>query len=82
MIFSATLKNHIRYLWAVFKLFIKYNIVINSKKTFIDYLFVKLLNQKINSLDLFTNKEKLKIIISLQFLYTLISLEHYLRLIE
>ena len=82
MIFSAILKNHIRYLRAIFELFVKYNIIINSKKTFIDYFSVKLLSQKINSLDLFTNKEKLKIIVSLQFLYTLISLEHYLRLIE
>ena len=82
VIFSATLENHIRHLRAVFKLFVKYNIAINSKKAFIDYLFVKLLNQKINSLDLFTNKEKLKTIVLLQFLYTLISLKHYLKLIE
>ena len=82
MIFSATLKNHVRYLRAIFELFIKYNIVINSKKTFIDYFFVKLLSQKINSLDLFTDEEKFKVIISLQFSYTLASLEYYLKLIE
>ena len=82
IIFSPTLKDHIKHLRAIFDLFARYNIAINSKKAFIDYLSVKLLDQKINSLDLFTDEEKLKVIASLQFSYTLISLEHYLRLID
>ena len=44
IIFLIILENYIRYLRAIFKLFIKYNIIINLKKTFIDYFFVKLLN--------------------------------------
>ena len=43
VIFSAILKNYIRYLRAVFRLFAKYNIAINPKKTFINYFSVKLL---------------------------------------
>ena len=82
VIFSATLKNHVRHLRAVFGLFAKYNIAINPKKAFIDYPSVKLLGQKVNSLDLSTDEEKLRAIASLDFPYTLASLEHYLSLTE
>ena len=80
IIFSPTLKDHVKHLRAVFDLFAKYNIAINPKKAFIGYPSVKLLGQKVNSLDLSTDKKKLKAIASLQFPYTLASLEHYLRL--
>ncbi len=63
---------------AVLGLFVKFNVSVNLKKAFINYSSVKLLGQKINSFELATNKEKLKAITSLKFLYTLNVLKHYL----
>ena len=58
------------------------NIFIKSKKIFLDYFNVQLLNQKINSFDLITTKDKLKIIFKLHFSRTLRQLKTYFNLIE
>ncbi len=78
VIHSATLEDHVKYLRAVLGLFAKFNVSVNLKKAFIGYPSVKLLGQKVNSFGLATDKEKLKAIASLKFLYTLNALEHYL----
>ena len=62
VIFSETLDDHVKYLRFIFKLFAKYNILINPKKIFLGYLFVNLLGQKVDSLELTTSEEKLKAI--------------------
>ena len=54
------------------------NISINFVKAFIDYLFVNLLRQHVNSLDLFIDKDKIKIIFELIFSQNLNDLETYL----
>ena len=56
--------------------------MINSIKTFLSYLFIKLFDQKMNFFDFLTNEEKFKTIILSMFLYILISLKHYLSFIK
>ena len=58
------------------------NIHLSSRKSFLDYSFVQLLNQKIDALELTTTKEKFIVIINLFFLRILVQLEKYLDLIE
>lgn len=82
VIHSVTLEEHVEHLRAIFDLFVKYNISINSKKIFLGYSSVKLLDQKIDSFDLSIDDEKLKVIASLNFPHTLVSLEHYLDLTD
>ncbi len=80
VIYLATLEKHMKHLRAIFDLFVKYNILINPKKAFLDYPSIKLLDQKIDFFNLFINDEKLKTIASLNFPHTLASLKHYLGL--
>ncbi len=82
VIFSRTLKNHLKHLHVVFRLFLKKRISISSKKSFIDYSSVILLDQKVDDFDLTTSVEKLKIITSLNFSWTLRALNIYLDMIE
>ncbi len=82
VIFSRTLKNHLKHLHVMFKLFSKKRISISSKKPFIDYSSVILLDQKVNDFDLTTLVKKLKIITSLNFSWTLRALNIYLDMIE
>ena len=82
IVFFKTLKKHIQHLNNIFSLFVKKNIFIKSNKTFLNYSTVQLLDQKVNLLDLTTNKKKLKIIVCLTFLCTLKKLEIYLDLMR
>lgn len=82
VIFSRTLKNHLKHLHVVFRLFSKKRISISSKKSFIDYSSVILLDQKVDDFDLTTSVEKLKIITSLNFSWTLHALNIYLNMTE
>ncbi len=67
VIFSKTLKDHLKHLHVVFQLFSKKRISILSKKSFIDYSSVILLDQKVDDFDLTISVEKLKTITSLNF---------------
>ena len=80
--FSKTLSEHLEHLRRMFALFRQHRISLNLKKSFLDYLSVTLLEQRVNFLDLFTSEEKLKIIISLRFPKSLRKLETFLRLIR
>ncbi len=82
IIYFKTLKKHLHYLSAIFSLFVKRDIFIKLSKVFLEYLTVQLLRQKISSLRLATDKEKLKAIVCLTFLCTLKELETYLELTE
>ena len=58
------------------------NIYLLSRKSFLDYSFVQLLNQKIDVLKLATAEEKLIVIANFFFSKTLAQLEKYLDFIE
>lgn len=82
VIFSRTLKDHLKHLHVVFQLFSKKRVSISSKKSFIDYSSVILLDQKVDDFDLTISVEKLKTIISLDFSWTLHALNIYLNMID
>ena len=80
VIFSRTEDEHLHHLEQIFKIFKQHNISIKPTKTFIAYPSVRLLGQKVNSLGLATDEDKLRAISSLKFPVTLRQLEHYLGL--
>ena len=82
VVFSHILKKHISHLHVVFQLLDNYEINLSFKKFFLKYFIVNLLNQKIDAFDLTTTIDKLKIIVKLNFLYTLKNLKIYLELID
>lgn len=80
VIFSKNQQEHLDHLKAVFETFQKFNISIKPSKTFLAYPSVRLLGQKVNSLGLVTDEDKLRAISKLKFPTTLRQLEHYLGL--
>lgn len=80
IIFSHILEDHLKHFCQVFTLFIEKNISIKPGKSFIDYLLVYLLYQKVDLPGLVTKKEKLQAISKLKFPHILMQLEHYLDL--
>ena len=77
VIFFETLDDHFLHFRKIFEILIKNNIFINSKKIFLRYSSVSLLNQHVISLKLFTNKKKLKTIVNFRFSKTLRQLKTY-----
>jgi hypothetical protein len=73
---------HVTHLIKIFEILIENEISINSKKTFIEYSSIQLLEQRVDSLNLFTDEEKLKAIAKLKFSRILKQLKTYLDLIE
>ena len=82
VIYSKTLKKHFIHFRKIFDMLDSNNISIKSKKTFIDYFTIHLLNQKINSLKLIIAKKKLKIIFRFFFSKTLQLLKIYFDFID
>ena len=82
VIFSKTIEKHVVHLRSVFDMLQHNNIFIKFNKIFLNYSSVTLLDQKMNSFDLFINVEKLKTIIKIQFFKTLRLLKIYLNLID
>ena len=82
VIFSRIKVEHETHLRDVFKILIESNISIKSTKTFLNYSFVSLLNQKIDSLNLITSEEKLRAISKLRFSRTFHQLKTYFDLID
>ena len=80
--FSKTLKKYKNHLHHLFFLFIERNIVINLKKTFIEFSIIQFLDQKVSFLNLIITEEKMKVITKLKFSRNLTDLETYFRLIE
>lgn len=72
---------HVVNLWAIFDLYIQYNISIKPIKVFLNYFSVNLLGQHVNSLDLTTAEDKLVAIAAIEYLVTLGDFEHFLDLI-
>ena len=71
MIFFKTKKKHEIHLRTVFFVFKNNNIFIKFIKTFIEYFFVLLFDQKMNFLNLIIAIEKLRVIVKLRFFYNL-----------
>ena len=82
MIFFTLLKEHLDHLRLIFSTLEKMNIHLSSRKSFLNYPSVQLLNQKIDILKLTTTKEKLIVIANLFFLRTFAQLKKYLDFIE
>ena len=82
VIFFTSLKKHLSHLRFIFSTLKKMNIYLLSRKSFLDYSFVQLLNQKIDVLKLATAEEKLIVIANFFFSKTLAQLEKYLDFIE
>ena len=80
IIFSKTLKDYIKHFYQTFNTLNLNNISLQSKKVFIDYSIVQLLNEKINFFDLTTIKNKFRVIILLKFFKSLRQLKIYLNL--
>ena len=59
MIFSSSLKEHINHLTQVFQTLAEMNIHLASNKAFLGYPSVRLLNQRVNALDLAIAEKKL-----------------------
>ena len=80
IVFSHNQDKHMSHLYQLFFLLTKYNIVINLKKTYIDFSTVHFFDQKVLSLELFTVQEKIDVIVKLNFSKNLKNLETYLEL--
>ena len=78
VIYSSSLEEHLKHLNLVFSALANMNIHLSPKKSFLGYLSVHLLGQKVDALGLATAEDKLAAIISLAFLKTLSQLEKYL----
>ncbi len=78
VVFNKTLEDHLDHLDKVFVLFQKMNITLKAVKTYFEYLIIILLDQKVDSLSLFTIEDKLKAIAKMLFLRTFKDLKTYL----
>ena len=58
MIFFKIIEKHFKHFRIIFRLFAQFKIIFESKKSFLDYLFITFLNQKMNNFDLITTKKK------------------------
>ena len=68
MIFSKTLKEHVKHFYQTFNTLNFNNITLQFVKTFVDYSTIQLLSQKVNSFDLTTVEDKFRAIALLKFL--------------
>jgi len=82
VIFSNTLKEHLKHLHNVFITLKRMRICLSSKKSFLTYSFIQLLKQRVDALELATLKDKLVAIAGLHFSISLRQLEKYLGLTE
>ena len=78
VIFFKTRQKYMTHLRKIFIVLIQNNIVVNSLKTFIEFSSVTLLDQRITSLELSIEVEKMKVIFDLSFSQTLNELNIYL----
>ena len=82
VIFNKTLKKHLIHLHQIFQLLNSYNIRLSSKKSYLKYFIVALLNQKMNVFDFIIVANKLTIIVNLRFFYIFKNLKSYLNFID
>ena len=77
-----SLNNYLIHLDKVFKSLAERGICLFSKKSFLSYLTVQLLDQWVNVLELVTAEDKLTVIVNIEFPQTLSTLEKYLSMIS
>ena len=65
MIFSKTLKEHLKHLCMTFSLFNQYRLTFNEKKSFLEYSIITLLRQRVDELRMTTSEEKIAVILNL-----------------
>ena len=82
VVFFNTLEKHMTHLHSMFQRLNFYDISLFLKKFFFDYSTIALLDQKVDVFDLIIAVDKLKIIVKLNFSYTLKNLKIYLNLTE
>ena len=82
VIYSVILTEHIQHFQTVFDKLVIKRICLFSEKFFLNYLFIHLLKQQINTLKFVTVEIKLTVIINLEFLCILTQLKKYLDLIS
>ena len=82
IIFSKIVEKHVIYLKAIFEMLLNNNISIKFNKTFLNYFFVTLFEQKFDFLNLFTSVDKLKVIVKIQFSKNFRFLKIYFDFIE
>ena len=80
VVYSKILNKYLYYLRKILDVFSRFKIRLSPRKSFLGYLFVKLLKQKIDGLGLITAENKLKAISSLSFFYILKKLKIYLKI--
>ena len=82
VVFSTSLKKHLRYLNFIFQALFNMNIHLIPIKAFFRYFFIQLLSQHIDVLNLIIFEDKLTIIRNFEFSHILTILKHYLELIN
>ena len=82
VIFLKTLKEYLRYLKQVFKLFKFKDLSLKTLKSYIEYLFMILLDQCVNKFKLIITEEKTIILKNISFSENLRKMKIYIRLIE
>src|SRR5947207_5428514 len=82
VIFSKTLKNHLKHLNTVFNLFDKMRITLKKVKTHLDYSSIILLNQQVDDFDMISSKKQIAVLQDLLFLKILKNLKIYLDLTD
>ena len=82
VMFSHSLKEHLRHLNQVFALFDKLNIALKPSKTYLNYPTISLLRQKVDRFGLSTAQKKLAAIFRLKFPLTLKNLKIYLNMTD
>lgn len=80
VIFFKTLEKHLHHLHTIFHLLDSKRVTLSLKKSFLDYLSVTLLEQKVNIFDLIASADKIAVIKNLDFFYKLSDLKLYLDL--
>jgi len=80
IIFSKSLEDHMKHLYAVFKDLQALNLTLTPAKTFVGYPSINLLGQKVDAFGLTTSEEKLAAIRNISFPKTVSDLERYLGL--
>ena len=82
IIFSKILKKHVVHFKQIFRLFINKRVNLISNKSFLNYSFIMLFEQRIDNFDLSISIEKITIITFLRFSQLLKNLKHFFDLID
>ncbi len=71
MIFFKIFEQYIEYLDTIFELFNALEIIFKNVKTYLDYLFIILLGQRVDGFGIFYAKKRITVIRELEFLKNL-----------